>query len=160
MTSKRTGNLGVLKKSISFICTLGPIGYLPVAPGTGGALAAIPLGWFLAAFSKYILVAALLLLSISSVWIVSAYLKMSRDSDPKEVVIDEFVGCLVAIGFVPRTVLWVLAAFVVFRIFDIFKPWPVGWIDRYIKNALGVVGDDVVAGIMGGLLLLSVYYIL
>jgi len=75
------------------------------------------------------------------------------------VVIDELVGCLIAMLMAPRGLAWVLVAFVVFRLFDIAKPWPIGVIDRRIRGAYGVVGDDVAAGLLAGAVVLVLHHV-
>lgn len=138
------------------------VGYLKPAPGTWGSLAALPLGW--------------LIYQIGGVWlfllaIPAAYIKghiatviMTRGSDnhdPSEIVIDEVVGQWIALApviigaahaGVSITALWPgwIVAFVLFRLFDITKPGPVGWADRK-DNATGVMLDDVIAGIMAAI---------
>lgn len=143
-----------MKKSVDYLCrnlcTIGPLGYSPVAPGTLGAAACMPFVPVLDLFSKghqiIVLIAAILL----SVAVVARYIQERQDKDPKEVVIDEFVGTLAACIIAPMNVYWQVSAFLGFRLFDILKPWPVSWVDRRLKNAWGVVGDDVIAGIIAG----------
>jgi phosphatidylglycerophosphatase A len=79
--------------------------------------------------------------------------------DPNEVVVDETVGCLVAVALVPHEPPWIVAAFVLFRALDIWKPGPVRMAERRLPGALGVVGDDVLAGALAGALLVSVRWI-
>ena len=76
-------------------------------------------------------------------------------ADPQEVVVDELLGCLVALAFVPFEPRWVLAAFVLFRLFDILKPGPVRWIERRWRGAAGIIGDDLAAGALAGGLLFT-----
>ena len=67
--------------------------------------------------------------------------------DPPAIVIDEIAGALLAFVALPPGWVWLAAAFVLFRIFDIWKPWPIGWIDRHIKGASGIMTDDILAGL-------------
>ena len=87
------------------------------------------------------------------------YLAGHGNEDPSEVVVDELAGCLIALAFVPRTIPWFLAAFVLFRVFDILKPGPIGLIDRRARGAWGVMGDDVVAGALAGLVLVALAHL-
>jgi len=80
--------------------------------------------------------------------------------DHKAIVWDEFAGAWIAIAFVPYNLLWWLAAFVLFRIFDIAKPWPVGWADKRVHGGLGIMLDDIIAGLMAALLLFLVEFFL
>lgn len=141
------------------LATVGRAGDSPVAPGTLGALAALPLAWLLASAPPPVAVAVVAALAVASIWIVERYLRTlpaGVQLDPSEVVLDEFVGVLVALAFVPWEAPWVLAAFVLFRVADIVKPWPIGLIDRRVHGGLGVMGDDLVAGLLAGLALLAV----
>ena len=80
----------------------------------------------------------------------------TEDLDPSEVVLDELIGVLIALAFVPWELPWVVAAFVLFRLFDIAKPGPVGWADRNLKNYVGIMLDDVIAGLLaGGVLIIA-----
>ncbi len=128
-------------------------GFIPVAPGTAGSL--VSAGLFLVlrqtAVNTWVLCTCFLVLAY---WGCSAGRKKWGE-DPSKVVIDEFVGCWIACMAVPSG--WgipgIAAAFVIFRIFDIFKPWPVSVFDR-MKSAAGILLDDVVAGIMAALVIL------
>jgi phosphatidylglycerophosphatase A len=81
------------------------------------------------------------------------------DLDPKEVVLDEHVGVLIAFAAVPWQWPYVAAAFGLFRLFDIWKPWPVGWLDRTVKNPAGVMIDDYAAGLMAAAALVGIPWI-
>ncbi|MBW1811786.1 MAG: phosphatidylglycerophosphatase A, partial [Deltaproteobacteria bacterium] len=138
---------------INDLATVGMSGESPLAPGTLGALAALPVAWVLSKLPWHILIAVLFLVVIVSVVVASRYVATKKDKDPSEVVIDEFVGCLVAVAFVPWDLGWVIAAFVLFRLFDIWKPWPISAIDRSLQGGIGVVLDDLLAGLFAGGLL-------
>ena len=143
MATRRTDLLGLL-------ATAGPLGWSPVAPGTLGALLAlplvVPLSWLPWPGRVAVLAAAVL----GGTWVIDRYLGEDRTADPSEVVLDEVVGCLVTLAAVPLSAPWLLAGFVVFRVLDIGKPPPIGTIDRRWHGGLGVMADDVVAGLMGG----------
>ncbi|HRQ66022.1 MAG TPA: phosphatidylglycerophosphatase A [Xanthomonadaceae bacterium] len=128
-------------------------GLAPWAPGTFGSLAAL-LPWLLlrelpltAVFAVVIVVFVLGVLA--SEW---AMQKLGGD-DPGCVVIDEWVGLWIALFVAPPGWWWLLAGFVLFRLFDIAKPWPVGWLERRLEGGLGVMADDVAAGFMAALVL-------
>ena len=142
------------------ICTVGPLGYSPIAPGTLGAVACLPFISVLNLFSKIHQISILIVGVVLSVAVVARYIKGKKDKDPNEVVIDEFVGTLTACMFVPANINWQVSALLAFRLFDIVKPWPVSWIDKRLKNAWGVVGDDVIAGTMGGGILFLIQWYL
>lgn len=133
-------------------------GLAPKAPGTFGTLAAI-LPWLLLIQLPVPLYwGAVVLAGIAGVWICGeAARRMGRD-DPGSIVWDEWVGVWIALAVVPmewpHAWAWVFAGFVLFRFFDILKPWPVGWLDRRFHGGLGIMLDDIAAGIMAALLLL------
>lgn len=79
--------------------------------------------------------------------------------DHKAIVWDEFAGVWLAIMFLPFDPLWWLAAFLLFRLFDIAKPWPVGWADKNLHGGLGIMLDDILAGLMAALLLFVVQFL-
>lgn len=117
------------------------------APGTLGTLVAIPLyltfaGMPLWAYTSIVLVAALL-----GVWICEKASQELGVHDHAGIVWDEFVGLWIALWAVPAEPLWIVLGFIVFRIFDIAKPWPIGFLDRRIEGGFGIMIDDVVAGL-------------
>ncbi|UTC24337.1 phosphatidylglycerophosphatase A [Candidatus Comchoanobacter bicostacola] len=120
------------------------LGRSPVAPGTVGTLLAFPLAWIMLYLPLnlqllcYVFLAAGLTLA-ASIW--GVYLK---DSDHRSIVCDEIIGILpLLLYFEAHLWFW---AFLLFRIFDIIKPWPISWVDRAVKGALGCMLDDVLAG--------------
>lgn len=128
------------------------VGFAPFASGTWGSLAALPIGWLI---HQHLGVAALLVASavataagtLASDWLV----KHGGDQDPGYIVIDEIAAQWLALAFVPLT-WWAYAiAFLAFRAADIVKPFPANWCDRNVHGGLGVMLDDLVAGIYAGL---------
>jgi phosphatidylglycerophosphatase A len=138
---------------ISRLCTVGPLGRSPWAPGTLGALCALPISYAVGGTPLWARALLALLITGAGVAAVSAYIREREDKDPREVIIDEVAGCFIAAAFVPASWAWQLAAFGLFRAFDILKPWPISVIDKRVKNAWGVMLDDVVAGILAGAVL-------
>lgn len=135
--------------------TVGLAGDAPVGPGTLGALVAVPLGFALQSWGLGLSIAIAVLLTALSIPITTRYLERTGRHDPSEVVLDELVGCLLAMVMVPFGLAWGWAAFGLFRLFDIAKPGPVRYVERRAGGAWGVIGDDVVAGIMAGAVLLG-----
>lgn len=136
-----------------FIATGAGSGYLPKAPGTWGSLVGVLL-WFLASRlepSSYLAVVAVLF--VIGVFSAGAVEKIVDRPDPSIVVIDEIVGQMIALSLAPVHPAAALAGFVLFRFFDILKPFPIGWIDRHLHGGLGVMLDDVVAGLYALLVL-------
>ena len=122
------------------------IGLLPLAPGTFGALAAMPVGWLV---TSYFGRPALLLLAIGvfalGVWCADVCARRIGVSDPSAVVIDEVAGQWLVLLVVPQDLFYYMAAFLAFRIFDIWKPFPVSWAERSFRGGFGVMIDDVLA---------------
>jgi predicted RND superfamily exporter protein/phosphatidylglycerophosphatase A len=126
-------------------------GHTPVGPGTVGALAALPLAWGLAGAPLWMRLAGAAVVSGVGLVAVRVYLRDRPSAkDPQEIVVDETAGCLIALVCVPFELPWIAAAFVLFRLLDIFKPGPIRWIDKHVKGSLGVMGDDVAAGVIAG----------
>ncbi len=137
-------------------------GLSPVAPGTAGSLAALPAGiallWAGGAWGWLLTgLAALLLLPLGA-WAAARHDRRSGGHDAPEIVIDEVAGQWIALMPVAWAVWWqILLAFALFRLIDIVKPWPVGWIDRHLRGGWGVMADDIAAGaIAAGLTWLAV----
>jgi len=129
-------------------------GLLPKAPGTWGSLAALPYAWVILQQSNpLVLLIFCILVFILGIWSTKVYMDTTGRQDPGEVVIDEVVGQWLPFLFVPELSLFnFILAFVLFRLFDILKPWPIRIFDRQ-HNAMGVMMDDVIAGLMAGLML-------
>ncbi len=142
-----------MDRLIMFIATGAYSGYLPKAPGTWGSAVGVLLWLGLGhlALAPYLGGVAVILL-IGTVCAGSAEKIVDR-SDPGLVVIDEVVGQLIALIMVPARPLPVLAGFLLFRLLDILKPFPAGWLDRHIHGGLGIMLDDVVAGLYALLIL-------
>lgn len=139
----------------SDVCTCGGAGYTPRGSGTIGAVTALPIGWWLSSFGPVGRAVAIVLLTAVSFVVAYRYCAGgTEDLDPSEVVYDEFIGVLIALAVVPWEWPWVVAAFVLFRFFDIAKPGPVGLVDRKMKTPAGIMLDDVIAGVLAAAVLL------
>ncbi|MCK9538795.1 phosphatidylglycerophosphatase A [Dokdonella sp.] len=134
-------------------------GLSPVAPGTAGSLAAL-LPWLVLRELPWPWYALALLVGFAvGVWAAAVSVARLRLADPGAIVWDEFVGQWIALapllwftGGWP----WVLVGFALFRLFDVAKPWPVSWADRRVSGGLGVMLDDVLAGLWAALVLAGV----
>jgi phosphatidylglycerophosphatase A len=137
-------------------------GLSPLAPGTAGSLVAL-LPWLvLRELPLGLHLAVLALVFGAGVWASTWVVRTLQIADPGIVVIDEFVGqwiALLPLLFVPHAALWILPGFILFRIFDVWKPWPVSWADRCVKGGLGVMLDDVLAGVYAAAVLAAVLWI-
>ncbi len=123
-------------------------GYAPFAPGTAGSLLALMLFWFLPMPTAYRL-ACIALLFFAGVWS-AGLIEREQGKDPQIVVIDELVGQWIALLFIPHQWAWFGASFLLFRLFDIFKPWPV-YQSQNLPGGWGIMIDDVLAGIYANL---------
>ena len=138
-----------LNKPSHLLATFFGIGLLKPAPGTWGSLAAVIL-WYFSDFLHpyaYIIVPAFILCS----WLVC--IKADQDSESKDnsfIVIDEVAGMLVALTFIAHEAILYFFAFLLFRLFDILKPWPISWLDKNVKGGFGILLDDLIAGLLAG----------
>lgn len=133
-------------------------GLSPVAPGTTGTLAAIPFAWLMAQLSLPWYLWITLLTLVLGFWICGRSSQMLGVHDHRGIVWDEFVGYFITMIAVPTTWYWYLWGFLLFRLFDVVKPWPAHYFDNRVHNGVGIVMDDVVAGLYAlAVLQLSVY---
>ena len=131
------------------------IGYLPVAPGTVGSLAALPLYYFIC--NNAIIMAAVILIVISLGFITTGKVeKLFGEKDPGEIIIDEFGGMLISLYRIPPTMGYVVTGFLLFRFFDIVKPRPIRNLEK-LKGSLGIMSDDLIAGVYANMVLQAVY---
>ena len=121
-------------------------GLSPRAPGTVGTLAALIPGWWLRELPLPLCAAVVVASFALGVGVSQWVVKRSGIADPQVVVWDEFVGVWIALFAAPAGWAWMLAGFALFRLFDIWKPWPVRWADRRVHGGLGVMLDDAIAG--------------
>ena len=136
------------------IATLGPIGTSVPAPGTFGSLTALIAGYFILSAGWFLLAAATLIALIVGVWASNISEAQSGKKDASEVIIDEVAGQWITLLFVPASLVWVIAAFIAFRLFDILRPGPVKLAEQ-LKDGTGVMADDVVAALLAGMVLLA-----
>ena len=122
-------------------------GLAPVAPGTIGTVAAIPIYLLLNTFSQFTYFAAVVIISLLSVLIAGKSAQLLQVHDHGGIVIDEICGYLLTMLLAPPGWWWVITGFILFRFFDIVKPWPIHYLDQHLKGGLGIVVDDLMAGI-------------
>ncbi len=139
------------------VATVGGIGLLPFAPGTWGSLIALPLGWLLHGWAGPLaVVLAMVVIFFAGWWASEALSRRGDDHDPGYIVIDEVAGQLLVLAVIPPDPLLYAVGFVLFRLFDILKPAFIGWADRAVKGGLGVMLDDLLAGLCGALALYAI----
>ena len=138
----------MLNKFIVNLCTLFNLGFIKFMPGTFGSLISLPIGYIiLKLFGFWIFILIIILLLAISYYAITEYLIAKKSKDPKEIIIDEFIGQFIALIFIPDTILGLLVSFLLFRFFDITKLYPINKAEK-IPGAIGVLADDVVAGLM------------
>ena len=124
------------------------VGYLPKAPGTWGSLAALPFAWLImTAGGQILLFVSILITFVIGWWASEVYIQREGGKDPGPVVIDEVVGQWLTLSVVTPDLIIYGLGFLLFRIFDVFKPWPIGLADRRIDGGFGIMIDDVLAGV-------------
>lgn len=130
-------------------------GTVPVAPGTFGSLAALLIFWGAAMFAWGwpIYIAMLLITFLLGIWLCGRTASDIGVHDHGGIVWDEFVGLWITLFLAPAGWAWWIAGFVLFRLFDIVKPWPIRWFDRRVPGGLGIMLDDVLAGLMAWVVL-------
>ena len=131
-------------------------GLSPVAPGTVGTLLGFPLYWSLSAFLPTVGV----LISLAALFLLGVYWcgatgRAIGVADHPGIVWDEIVAMALILSFVPAHPVWWVAAFLLFRLFDVLKPWPICLVDKNLKGGLGVMLDDFVAAVFSVLLLMG-----
>jgi len=174
---KRSPN-GVLDYTSLAITTFG-VGYLPLAPGTWGSLVAV--GFYAVLASSFssvrysanlqspeslvasihaVILVAFLLFILVGIWAASRSIELLGNSDASQAVVDEVIGQLIVFLFIPFTSSWLLigAGFLLFRLFDIWKPYPIDYLQE-LPGGIGVCADDILAGVYAGVCISIIYAI-
>ena len=149
ITTAKPRFFSAIKSPWAWLATWFFSGMFPKMPGTIGSLAALPFAYYLyKAGSVQLLGACAIIVSLVGIWISNQYMNaFGREDDPSEIVIDEVAGMWIALlPAMFNPISWTLA-FILFRFFDILKPWPISWADSKLPRGLGVMMDDVIAGI-------------
>lgn len=128
-------------------------GAVPVAPGTFGTLVAVPVYYFMQSLSTTWYALLLALMFAAGVWLCDRTARDMNTHDHPGIVWDEIVGYLITMFMAPAGWWWMLIGFLLFRLFDIWKPFPIRWLDRRVTGGLGIMLDDVAAGIAAALVL-------
>jgi phosphatidylglycerophosphatase A len=136
-----------------FIATCGYLGYVPVAPGTFGSAAGLAVFFMIrSSGSVAVEVAAILVLFAIGIWSGTVAEHYFGGVDPAPVVMDEVVGMLITLAFLPVSATGAIVGFLVFRVLDVFKPWPSARFER-LPGGLGVMADDGMAAIYGNVVM-------
>lgn len=137
----------VLKSPVHFLAFGLGSGLSPKAPGTVGTLAAVPLYLLLVQLPLTYYVLVLLAATIAGVWLCGESARLLGTHDHGGIVWDEFVGFWLTMLMAPAGWVWIIVGFALFRLFDIWKPWPIRVIDRKVDGGLGIMLDDILAGV-------------
>lgn len=135
-------------------------GAIPIAPGTFGTLIAIPFYLYLSTYSHTFYLICTIAVTLLSVWLCEKVSNEIKVEDHQGMCIDEFVGYLVTMFCAPYGWGWIILGVVLFRIFDIWKPWPIRQIDNQVKGGFGMILDDVVAGIFSLIIIQLVAWVI
>ena len=135
------------KKTILFLSSACLLGNMPFAPGSFGTLAGLPLCWLLSRMDSRISWALIALSIPFAIWIAGEAEKILGEKDPGGIVIDEIVGMLFTLAGLPFTAATAGFGFILFRVLDITKPFPIRFLERRFKGGTGIVLDDIAAGV-------------
>ncbi len=147
------------EKAVMFIATGCFIGKIPFAPGTFGSFAGILLCFTLSKTSTLVAIICIILFIIFSIWIANDAEKILKRKDPGCIVIDEIAGMAVTLIGLPFNVFYVASGFIIFRVLDITKPFPIRYIEKRISGGAGIVLDDIAAGIAANVFLRLIFFL-
>ena len=133
-------------------------GLSPLAPGTAGTLIGIPVVIFFQFLPTVVALIGTLLIVLISVWLAGVVTRQIGIEDHPSIVIDEIAGYVLAMTMIPLTWWTVTAGFLIFRLLDIYKPPPAGWLDCNCTGGFGITADDVVAGIYANMIMHGLLY--
>ncbi|MEJ2730334.1 MAG: phosphatidylglycerophosphatase A [Deltaproteobacteria bacterium] len=148
------------ERAVLFVATGFFIGTVPFAPGTFGSLVGLPVCFLLSRLSLLKSVICILVFILFAIGIASAAEKIIKQRDPGQIVIDEIAGLMVTLLGLPFNLKTALAGFIIFRVFDILKPFPIRMLERRVRGGSGIVLDDLLAGIYGNLIIRLGTYII
>lgn len=148
------------KNPALWVATWFGCGLMRPAPGTWGTLGALPIGMILMALGGYAaLGVGIVIVTLIGLWAARGFETMTGTHDSGMIVIDEVAGMWIALlACVGNPPVYIIAAFLLFRFFDILKPFPVGWLDKSIPGAWGVMADDLMAGLYAAFIILGAHH--
>ena len=141
---------------VTLLASFGGSGFITPASGTWGSLAALPIATYLLFnYSGLYLLYLSFTLFLIGMWVCREWLNAvgDQDNDPSMIVIDEAAGLSLTLAFAEMSLISVFLGFALFRLFDIAKPWPISWLEKRFSGAFGIMIDDMVAGLLAGIIL-------
>lgn len=152
--------MNLREKGVLFLSSGGFIGNIPFAPGTFGSLLGLPLCFILSKINLGVSILFLVMFVSLAIWVCNKAQRLIQEKDPGCIVIDEISGMMLSLTGIPFNLISASAGFVIFRLLDIFKPFPIRAIEKKITGGAGIVLDDVAAGIISNIILRIVLFIL
>ncbi len=147
------------ERAVLFLATGFFVGTVPFAPGTFGAIIGLPVCFLISKVSFLFAGVFTLVFVLFAVWVSAAASKILKKEDPAEIVIDEIAGLMVTLVGIPFTAGTAVAGFVIFRAFDILKPFPIRTLEEKVPGGADIVIDDVMAGIYANIILRLAIYV-
>ena len=147
------------ERAVLFLATGFFIGTVPFAPGTFGSIIGLPICFLISRLDILIALICAVLFILFAIWMAGAAEKALKKKDAGEIVIDEIAGLIVTFMGIPFTLKTVIVGFIIFRAFDILKPFPIRLIEKKVAGGPGIVFDDVLAGLYANLILRLAIYI-
>ena len=142
-----------MNRTARAIATLCGVGHARYAPGTVASAVALPLAYLIGHFgNRFVLLLCAIAALAMGAWASELYAGETKIFDPSECVVDELAGQWIACAFAPVSLIGYALAFLLFRLFDIWKPWPIRYTERW-HGGIGIMADDVVAALMAGVIL-------
>lgn len=149
-----------MRKTVLFFASGGGVGFIPGPQGTYGTGIGVLLVWALQGLGLWSNLVFLFTFTLFSIWVAGQAELFLSEKDSRKIVIDEVAGFYLTLFLVPFTWQWVIVGFLLFRAFDTIKPPPIRQFERKVKGGLGVVGDDLLAGLFANLILQVALFLL
>ena len=146
MTTMPSPARQILRNPIHLLAFGFGAGLSPKMPGTIGTLAAVPFYLLMMNLSWPLYLGVLVVTSVVGIYLCHKTALDLGVHDHPGIVWDEFVGYWITLFLAPKGLVWIVIGFILFRFFDIFKPWPIRWFDRHVHGGIGIMLDDVIAG--------------
>jgi len=151
--------MNLREKGVLFLSSGGFIGNIPFAPGTFGSLLGLPLCFILSKINLWVSILFLVIFVSLAIWVCNKAQQLIQEKDPGCIVIDEISGMMLSLTGIPFNLISASAGFVIFRLLDIFKPFPIRAIEKKIPGGAGIVLDDIAAGIISNIILRIVLFL-